>query len=73
MNPTGNGWRTDPKLAYETPSCPRCQTSMASALREPPRSELNLRVGSPSPPQHLFEVWLCAKCGVEQRRHDRSR
>jgi hypothetical protein len=69
MNPIGNGWSTDPSHASETPPCPRCQTTMASAFREPPRSELNLRVGSPPPPRHPLKVWLCAQCGIEQPRH----
>jgi hypothetical protein len=53
MNPIGSRLRT--AHASEAPPCPRCQTSMASALREPPRPDLNLRVGSPSPPRHTFK------------------
>jgi hypothetical protein len=39
MNPIGNGWWIDPSHASETPSCPGCQTNMASAFRERPTAD----------------------------------
>jgi hypothetical protein len=53
-----------------TVPCPRCDSEMIAAVREPLASQLKVRPGSPPAPGTTMRlaVWRCVTCRVESPR-----
>jgi hypothetical protein len=60
----------EPPRSPLTVPCPRCDSEMIAAVREPLASQLKVRAGRGAAPVTTLRlaVWRCVTCGVESPR-----